>query len=42
MKYKDMGYNRLLVADFYHWESDNTGNFLIKENFQKAKHFANM
>lgn len=35
MKYKDPGYNRLLVGDLYHWEFDQRGNILIKENFQK-------
>ena len=36
MRYKDPGYNRLLVADFYHWESDPDGNLTIKGNYQKA------
>ena len=35
MKYKEPGYNRLLVADFFHWELDQIGNLVIKENHQK-------
>lgn len=38
MQYKDPGYNRLIVADIYHWELDGNGNILIEENFQKSKH----
>jgi len=38
MQYKDPGYNRLMVGDFYHWESDEYGNILIEENSQKLKH----
>lgn len=32
MNYKYKGYNRLLVADLYHWETDDIGNLLIKPN----------
>jgi hypothetical protein len=30
MKYKDAGYNRLLVGDLYHWQLDINGD--IQEN----------
>jgi hypothetical protein len=32
MRYKDPGYNRLLVADLYHWEKGDIGSLLVKEN----------
>ena len=35
MRYKDKGYNRLLVGDFYHWESEIDGNFAIAQNSNK-------
>ena len=37
MKYKDPGYNRLLVGDLYHLESNQFGNLTIKENELGAK-----
>lgn len=32
MKYKYTGYNRLLVADIYHWITDEEGNLVIEPN----------
>ena len=37
MIYKNHGYNRLLVGDFYHWDLDTIGDFVAKENLSKAK-----
>jgi len=37
MKGKDLGYNRLLIGDIYHFESDQFGNLVIKENGLRAK-----
>jgi len=35
MKYKDKGYNRLLVGELYSW--DRFENMLIEENSQNQK-----
>lgn len=32
MKYKDPDYNRLLIADLYHWERDGRGKLSVKPN----------
>jgi len=32
MKYKNTGYNRLLVGDLYHWAINDEGYFFIGEN----------
>lgn len=37
MKPPNHGYNKLLVSDFYHWELEPSGYFVIKENLSKAK-----
>ncbi len=37
MRYKDPDYNRMLVGDFYHWELDTDGYFIVKENTSKVK-----
>ena len=35
MNYNNHGYNRKLVGDLYHWEIDQSGYFVIKENLEE-------
>ena len=37
MKYREGGYNRLLIGDLYNWELDRFENPLIEEDYQNQR-----